>query len=251
MLAMDASLRNLLYTRPELYETVYDGADHAVPRMCERLFERHVGGWPRSLLDIGCGTGRDLEYLAKRCPDVVGVDYQQSMIDYARERRPMIDFRIGDMRSLRLGRTFEAVTSFGYAIANIHDNAGIDEAMATFAAHSATGAVLLLEVINAMADLLGAGSLPREFTIDAASYRAVARAEYTLDPWHHLLERNRTWLAADGSQVRDHARFRLLYPQELAHYLARHGFTLLEAFDNTDLRPGFTKPSLFVVAVAR
>ena len=51
MSAMDSSLRNLLYTRPELYETVYDGADHAVPRMCERLFERHVGGWPRSLLE--------------------------------------------------------------------------------------------------------------------------------------------------------------------------------------------------------
>jgi SAM-dependent methyltransferase len=248
---MDPSVRNLLYTRPELYESVYDGADHAVPRMCERLFERHLGRPPRSLLDVGCGTGRDLEYLAKRCPDVVGVDYQQPMIEYARERRPMIDFRIGDMRSFRLGRTFEAITSFGYAIANIHDNAGIDEAMATFAAHADTGTVLVLEVINAMADLLGAGSLPREFTVDSAEYRAVARADYALDPWGQLLERNRTWIDADGCEVRDHVRFRLLYPQELSHYLARHGFTLLEAFDNTDLRPGFTGPSLFVVAVAR
>lgn len=62
---MEPSIKNLLYTRPELYESVYDGADHAVPRMCERLFEHRLGRAPRSLLDIGCGTGRDLEYLAK------------------------------------------------------------------------------------------------------------------------------------------------------------------------------------------
>lgn len=248
---MDSSVRNLLYARPELYESVYDGSGHAVPRMCERLFERHLGRLPGSLLDVGCGTGRDLEYLAKRCPDVVGVDYQPAMIDYARQRRPMIDFRTGDMRSLRLGRTFEAITSFGYAIANIHGNAEIDEVMATFAAHAAPGTVLLLEVINATADLLGAGGLPREFAVDTPSHHAVAHAEYTLDPWQQLLERNRTWTMADGTQVRDHVRFRLLYPQELAHYLARHGFTLLEAFDNTDLRPEINGPSLFVVAVAR
>jgi SAM-dependent methyltransferase len=248
---MEPSTKNLLYTRPELYESVYDGADHAVPRMCERLFERHLGRAPRSLLDIGCGTGRDLEYLAKRCQDVVGVDYQPAMIEHARQHRPTIDFRAGDMRTLRLDRTFEAITSFGYAIANVHPNDEIDQVMATFAAHAEPGTLLVLEVINPLADLLGAGGLPREFTVDTASYRASALADYALDPWTQLLERNRTWTTADGERVRDHVRFRLLHPQELVHYLERHGFTVLEAFDNTDLLPGRTGPSLFVAAVSR
>lgn len=179
------------------------------------------------------------------------MDYQRAMIEHARQHRPTIDFRTGDMRTLRLGRTFEAITSFGYAIANIHANDEIDQVMATFAAHAEPGTPLLLEVINPMADLLGEGGLPREFTVDTADYRAAARADYALDPWTQLLERQRTWTAADGTRIRDHVRFRLLHPRELAHYLERHGFTMLEAFDNTDLLPGLAGPSLFVVAVFR
>ncbi|MFD8493237.1 class I SAM-dependent methyltransferase [Amycolatopsis sp. NPDC059657] len=117
--------------------------------MAEKLFHRHLGGFPASILDTGCGTGRDLEYLAKNCEDRVGVDYQESMIGYARKQRPSIDSRTGDMRTLRLDRTFAAIVSFGYAIANIHENAELDQVMATYAAHSAAGTLLVLEVINA------------------------------------------------------------------------------------------------------
>lgn len=147
--SIHSGISNLLYRRPELYEVVHHGSDHAVPRMAEKLFHRHLGGFPASILDIGCGTGRDLEYLAKNCEDRVGVDYQESMIGYARKQRPSIDSRTGDMRTLRLDRTFAAIVSFGYAIANIHENAELDQVMATYAAHSAPGTLLVLEVINA------------------------------------------------------------------------------------------------------
>ena len=74
--------------------------------MCARVFEQYLGRLPRSVLDIGCGTGRDLAYLAECCSDCVGIDVQAAMIDHARQLRPHIDFRVGDMRVLRLGRSF-------------------------------------------------------------------------------------------------------------------------------------------------
>src|SRR5687768_8656006 len=88
--AMDSEVSNLLYRHPELYEVVYDGANHAVARLAEAVLRAQLGRMPESLLDIGCGTGRDLEYLAGQVTDVTGVDYQQPMIDYARTQRPGI-----------------------------------------------------------------------------------------------------------------------------------------------------------------
>lgn len=242
---MESGVSNLLYRCPELYEAVYHGDDHAVPRMCERLFHRHLGQLPASILDFGCGTGRDLDYLAKRCPDCVGVDYLPAMVGYAKQQRPSIDFRVGDMRSLRLGRTFHAIVSFGYAIANIHANADLDCVVATYAAHCEPGALLILEVINAT----GTAGLPRRFTIDVPGFQAESEAEYHLHPIEQLLERRRTWTINGGEQVHDSVRFRLLYPKEPEYYLTNHGFDVLEIHDNTDLVVGeLTGPRLYVVA---
>jgi SAM-dependent methyltransferase len=237
---MDPEVSNLLYRHPELYEVVYDGANHAVARLAETVYAAHLGRMPASLLDIGCGTGRDLAYLAKLVPDVIGVDYQQAMVDYARERRPGIDFRAGDMRTLRLERTFEAITSFGYALANIHSNHEIDQVMATYAAHSQPGTLLMLEVI----DPRRTDRLPRNFSIDIPDLRAEAIAEYRTHYAQQLLERERVWRRATGT-VRDTVAFRLLYPKELEYYLDNHGFTVIACHELTEK---LNAASAFVVA---
>jgi SAM-dependent methyltransferase len=246
---MDSELKNLLYSRPELYESVYHGSGDAVPRMCERLFERHLGGSPESLLDIGCGTGRDLGYLAARCPDCVGVDYQERMVDYARRRRPHIDFRVGDMRTLRLDRTFAAITSLGIAIANLHSNADVARAFQTFAAHARPGTLLVLEALNAIA-VAGGGTLPRRFVVDAPELRATADATYEDDVRRQLLIRRRTWIVEGAEPVDDFVRFRTLAPLELEHHLTLHGFETLAMYDNRELRHGDLRGSSLVV-VAR
>ena len=231
---MDVELRNLLYRRPELYECVYHGSGDVVPRMCERLFERYLDSYPASLLDIGCGTGRDLAYLAERCPDCVGVDIQDSMIAFARERRRHVDFRVGDMRSIRVGRTFEAITCMGIAIANLHADDDLAAAFATFAAHSQAGTLLVLEALNALgAD--GGGSLARRFVIDAPELNAGADATYEHDRRRQLLARRRVWTGMDDGPVEDFVRFRTLAPRELEHHLATHGFETLAMYGDRDL----------------
>jgi len=231
---MDVELRNLLYRRPELYERVYDGSGDAVPKMCERLFERYLRRYPDSVLDIGCGTGRDLAYLADRCRDCVGVDIQESMVAFARERRPHIDFRVGDMRSVRIGRTFAAITCMGIAISNLHADDDLDMAFETFAAHSKAGTLLVLEALNALgAD--GGGSLARRFVIDVPGIDASAEATYEHDRRRQLLTRRRVWAGMDDGPVEDFVRFRTLAPRELEHRLATHGFETLAMYGDRAL----------------
>jgi SAM-dependent methyltransferase len=231
---MDVELRNLLYRRPELYERVYHGSGDAVPKMCERLFERHLDCYPASLLDIGCGTGRDLAFLAERSPECVGVDIQEGMIAFARERREHIDFRVGDMRSVRVGRTFEAITCMGIAIANLHTDQDLAAAFATFAAHSQAGTLLVLEALNALNADAG-GGLARRFVIDTPELKASADATYQHDRRRQLLERRRVWTGMDAGPVEDFVRFRTVAPRELEHHLAWHGFETLDMYGDREL----------------
>jgi len=82
---MKTHVENLLFRHPGLYETAYP-ADDALPAMCRALFQSHLGKQPTSILDIGCGTGREIEALAETCPDCVGVDHCPEMIEFARSK---------------------------------------------------------------------------------------------------------------------------------------------------------------------
>jgi SAM-dependent methyltransferase len=68
---------------------------------------------PGSVLDAGCGTGRVARELARRGMDVAGVDADASMITTAHQLAPDLDWHLGDMAVLDLGRTFEVVLMAG------------------------------------------------------------------------------------------------------------------------------------------
>ena len=77
---------------------------------------RHVTGLIRryakrpatTLLDIGCGGGKNVLNL-KREFNVTGVDLSSIMLEQAKDLNPECMFVQGDMRTLRLDRTFDAV----------------------------------------------------------------------------------------------------------------------------------------------
>ena len=68
---------------------------------------------PFSVLDAGCGTGRIAIELACRGMDIVGVDLDVRMLDRAREQAPDLDWRLGDLATVDLGRTFDLILLAG------------------------------------------------------------------------------------------------------------------------------------------
>ncbi len=191
---MDPSTRNLLYQRPELYELVYPEKDEATPRMCLRMFSRYLGIQPSSILDIGCGSGRDLNVLSRYCNNCWGIDYLQENIDYAKKTRPHLILIRGDMRSIRLERTFDAIQCLGSALMYALSNQDVDATLDTFVAHAHQGSLLIMDVNNASGFLPG-GVCQTNKTIEINRGGFVARAvtTYHFDRRRQHLVRKRTW----------------------------------------------------------
>lgn len=61
-----------------------------------------------NLLDLGCGGGKNVLNL-KQAFEVTGLDLSPTMLAQAKHLNPECVFVEGDMRSCRLGRTFDAV----------------------------------------------------------------------------------------------------------------------------------------------
>ena len=68
---------------------------------------------PASVLDAGCGTGRVGRELARRGLDVVGVDIDPEMLGTARRAAPEVDWRLADLATVELSRTFDVVLLAG------------------------------------------------------------------------------------------------------------------------------------------
>jgi len=246
---MRAAFKNLLYDHPEFYEALYPERNDETPVMCRRMFGRYLSAPPSSILDIGCGTGRDLRSLRRTCPDCVGVDFLPRVIDYAKSRAANIDFRVGDMRTFRLGRAFDAVVCFGSALLYALTNEDIDATLSTFAAHCRPGSLLVIDVRNASA-LLGGGFKPRvEGDVRSDIFNAHFVAEHSLDRRRQLLIRKRTWHMPDGATAEDYCEYRLLFPEEIRHRLAGKGFQAMDFFDNHDLKKSdFSGPTMYVAS---
>jgi SAM-dependent methyltransferase len=70
-----------------------------------------------TVLDAGCGHGRDIKSLAEKGFRVIGIDYSEAMLEQARKLLPSGDFRQMDLRHLEFpDASFDAV----WAAASIH-----------------------------------------------------------------------------------------------------------------------------------
>jgi len=98
-------------------------------------------GEAATLLHLGCGGGHNDHYLRRHFA-VTGVDLSPEMVANARRLNPEVEYLVGDMRTLRLGRTFDAVAILD-SIMYMRTEEELAMAFATAWEHLRPGGVLL------------------------------------------------------------------------------------------------------------
>ncbi len=229
-------------------------------RFLEAVFHRWMKEKPRTILDLGCGTGNHDLPLARRGYRVTGLDLSPHQLAMARRKarraRLPIRFLQSDMRSFDLGTTFDAVIcmfgAFGYLL-NPSDAVG---ALRSVRRHVRPDGLFVYEFWQSS----GVLSPPFQswFHKVGEEYELVRLSESRFDAKTQLLPIEFRFFVFKDGKVRD--RFDethtvRTYPMEgMRALLRRGGFRLLAACAATNTTKGFEpvrRDTFRVMAVAR
>ncbi|MAU81462.1 class I SAM-dependent methyltransferase [Gordonia sp. NPDC062954] len=235
------STRNFLTDNPELYELRFPDHDHSAGRFLHDVMRTHLttstppdAEYPPAVLDIGCGTGRDMGYLSGLGYRCTGLDCSAEMVRYARSRHRDVRFVEADMREFDVApRGFDAITCLDSSLLYCHTDDDLRACLDRCRSHTRPGGLLILEMRNG-AYFLGNSDLmdhPTQFSVQAAGQRWRADTTLWIDHGSQLLRRRRVWHGADDEPVVQFSAWRLLFPLEIAGHLSRAGYTIRTMFD--------------------
>jgi SAM-dependent methyltransferase len=109
-------------------------------KLSELIRERSQAG-AETLLHLGCGGGHN-DYTLKEYFLVTGIDLSPAMLELAGRLNPEVDYHRGDMRSVRLDKTFDAVAGLD-SLAYMQTEEELRRVFETAYVHLVTGGLFL------------------------------------------------------------------------------------------------------------
>jgi len=122
---------------------VFSSAEHYIDESerFAQLIRQYAGAEVKTLLNLGSGAGGN-DYTLKKHFQVTGADISEGMQETAKRLNPEVRYLLGDMRSLRLDESFDAVVSFD-SISYMQTKEELQAAFRTAFFHLKPGGVFL------------------------------------------------------------------------------------------------------------
>lgn len=249
----------------QYYDLLYRDKNYAAEAdYVRRLVERERPG-SRTLLDLGCGTGRHDFLLSEHGYRVTGVDLSADMLKVADEERarrlraggaPPPDFSQGDVRSVRLGARFDVVASLFHVMSYQTTNDDLLAAFTTLREHLAPDGVAVFDAWYGPT-VLTDRPVVRIKRLRGDGFDVTRLAEPVFHPNENVVDVNYQILITEREsgrvqQLEETHRMRYLFVPEVRELLGRVGLRLDRACEfMTDGALGFsTWNALFVARVA-
>jgi SAM-dependent methyltransferase len=221
----------------EYYDLIYSDKDYEKEvDFLEEIFETFCK--PRTILEIGCGTGNYTRLLLERGYDVTAVDISENMLKIAR-RKCACRFIEGDVRDISINMEFDACIAMFTVMGYIIENSDITKALNNIHRHLKPKGILIFDVWNGLAVMRILPEL-RVKEVETDKVKVIRIAIPNLRSFDHICEVNYKLLILNKkdntfSEINEKHIVRFYFPQEIKYYLENAGFEVLTICPFLDL----------------
>jgi len=241
------------------YDIIYSDKDYE--KECdflEEIFKRYSEPMPKTILDVGCGTGGHAIQLAKRGYEITGIDLSEVMIHTALEKmkkeQVTTHFHTMDVCKLRLNEKFDACISMFSTIDYITRNRDLQKALLNIREHLKEGSLFIFDFWYGPAVLTTLPSV-RIKTMEKQGTKVIRLSEPNLDSRHHICKVNYHLIVIKGNKIVEEIKethvVRFYFPEEIKHYLEESGFKLLKLCPFLDLKGKVSERTWNVAAISK
>jgi len=222
--------------QPEYFDTFNIQDDtHSKNSILEKILKKyHV----KTVLDLTCGTGSQVFFLAQHGYKITGADFSPALLEIARqtahEQKLNLTFLDGDMRTLKVGN-FDAVITMFNAIGHL-TKAGFEKTIKNVLRNLNPGGVYIFDIFNlsAMTDATVVNlAMYVQKKLDDSIIRLVQCS--TIDRKTGLLTSYDNYTIQKNAdkpvQLNNKFSLQLYTTEELKKMLTKQGFEILEQCD--------------------
>jgi ubiquinone/menaquinone biosynthesis C-methylase UbiE len=192
----------------------------------------------KSVLDMTCGTGSQVFYLAERGYEVVGSDFSPALLDIARikakEKNSNITFIDGDMRNLKVGK-FDAVITIFNAIGHL-TKSDFEIALQNIHFNLKDNGIYIFDIFNLQAitdNIIDDFSMESEKVINGVSVHNIQHSE--IDRELGLLTSHDEYtiskIEGEPDRFKNNFSLQIYTADELKVLLEKNGFRVIFQYD--------------------
>ncbi len=201
----------------------------------EKIFKKYSRRKINSIFDLGCGTGSHDLILAKRGYSVAGVDLSPDLIKIAKRKakknKLKINFKEGDLRTVKLNKKFDAVILLFNVINFQTTNQDIIFAFKTISKHLKRGGLCIFDFWSGSA-VLNKKPEKRLKIVEIGNEKIIKITEPTLNIFDNTVNTHYKIIRLIKNKVRDKFnqdyKIRYFFPQEIQYFFEKENFQILK-----------------------